>query len=171
MSTFTRNEDPGNVIGEPQTFTVEKDGDAVYFGYDAVKDTTTISTTGAPVGNLTKQRAIWIDRDTILWKIGGGSGLKYALVYSPDAALELSPDGIANGTEIPLQFVSEKPDVEILRKYPYLSDYAVFKVTETAGLADVLKGQTAVIARSQADKACGRNRHPDPGRARRPLSV
>ena len=54
-------------------------------------------TTGAPVGNLTKQRAIWVDRDTILWKISGGSGLKYALVYSPDAALELSPDGIANG--------------------------------------------------------------------------
>jgi pullulanase len=150
--TFTLNEDAKNVIGEPQTFKVKKDGDPVYFGYDAVKDTTTISTTGAPVGNLTRQRAVWIDRETILWKISGGSGLEYALVYSPDAALELSPDGIANGTEIPLQFVSEKPDVEILRKYPYLSDYAVFKVTQTDGLADVLKGQTAVIARSQAGK-------------------
>jgi pullulanase len=150
--TFTLNEDPKDVIGEPQTFTVEKDGDAVYFGYDAVKNTTTISTTGAPVGNLTKQRAVWVDRDTVLWKISGGSGLKYALVYSPDASLELSPDGIANGTEIPLKFVSEKPDVETLHKYPYLSDYAVFEVTETNKLAEVLKGQVAVIARSQAGK-------------------
>ena len=151
--TFTLNEDPKNVIAEPQKFTVAKDGDAVYFGYDAVKNTTTISTTGAPVGNLTKQRAVWIDRDTILWDISGGSGLQYALVYSPDAALELSPEEIANGTEIPLKFVSEKPDVETLRKYPYLSDYAVFQVTDTNELADILKGQIAVIARSQSGKA------------------
>jgi len=64
--TFTLNEDASNVIGEPQQFTVLKDGDAIYFGYDAVKNQTTISTTGAPVGNLTKQRAIWISKDTLL---------------------------------------------------------------------------------------------------------
>ena len=45
--TFTLNEDENTVIGEPQEFTVENDGDAVYFGYDAVTSETTISTTGA----------------------------------------------------------------------------------------------------------------------------
>ena len=152
--TFTLHEDPNNVIGEPQQFTVAKDGDTVYFGYDAVKKQTTISTTGAPVGNLTKQRAIWISRDTLLWKISGGSGLTYALVYSADAALELSPEGIKNGSEIQLTFVSEKPGVDILRDYPHLRDYAVFKVNEidTAKLAEILKGQVAVIARSLSGK-------------------
>jgi len=150
--TFTRNEDPNNVIGEPQQFTVEKDGNAVYFGYDSVKDEFTISTTGAPVGNLTKQRAIWINQDTILWNISGGSGLKYALIYSNDAALELSPDGILNGTEVPLRFVSDKPDVDILREYPHLGDYAVLKVTDTANVTDILKGQVAAVARSQSGK-------------------
>jgi hypothetical protein len=153
--TFTLNEDANNVIGEPQQFTVANDGDAIYFGYDAVKDKTTMSTTGAPVGNLTKQRAIWINRDTLLWNIRGGSGLTYALVYSPDASLELSPEGVQNGTEIPMRFVAEQPGVDILRPYPHLRDYAVFQLTEAdAGqLAEILKGQVAVIARSQSGKA------------------
>jgi pullulanase len=153
--TFTLNEDENNVIGEPQQFTVLQDGDAIYFGYDAVKNETMISTTGAPVGNLTKQSAIWISKDTLLWKISGGSGLTYALVYSPDATLELSPQGINNGSEIPLTFISDKPDLEILRKYPHLRDYAVLKLTETASteLAEILKGQMAVIARNRNGRA------------------
>jgi pullulanase-type alpha-1,6-glucosidase len=150
--TFTLNEDAGKVIGEPQQFTVAKEGDAVYFGYDSVKNQFTISAAGAPVGNLNKQRAIWISKDTLLWRISGGSGLKYALVYSPEAALQLSPQGILNGSEIPLTFVSDKPDVEILREYPHLRDYAVFKLTDTSSVADILKGQIAVVARTQAGK-------------------
>lgn len=153
--TFTLGEDAENVIGETQQFTVLNDGDAVYFGYDAVNDETTISTTGAPVGNLTKQRAIWINKDTILWKISGGSGLRYDLVYSPDDTLELSPEGIDQGSEIPLRFVSAQPDVEILRRYPHLREYAVLQVTETDTdiLREILRGQIAVIARSLNGRA------------------
>jgi pullulanase len=147
--TLTLNEDANNKLGDPQQFTVKKDSDAVYFGYDAVKKQMTISTTGAPVGNLTKQRAQWISKDTLLWKVTGGANLNYALVYSPDASLELTPEGIKSGTEIPLTFVSDKPGVDILRKYPYLRDYAVFKVneTDTTKIAEALKGQLAVTAR------------------------
>jgi pullulanase len=153
--TFTLNEDANNVVGEPQQFTVLNDGDAIYFGYDAVKNQTTISTTGAPVGNLTKQRAIWISKDTILWNISGGSNLTYALIYSSDARLELSPEGIKNGSEVPLTFVSNKPDADILRKYLHLRDYAVFKVneTDTSKLAEILKGQIAIIARDLNGRA------------------
>ena len=148
--TFTLNEDPTQTLGEPQQFTVDTDGNSVYFGYDASKETFSISTSGAPVGNLTKQRAIWISKDTLLWKINGGSSLTYALVYSADAALELSPEGIKNGTEVALTFVSAKPDVELLRAYPYLRDYSVFKVADmdAAQLGEILKGQVAVVARS-----------------------
>ena len=153
--TFTRNEDASELIGEPQQFTVLKDGDPIYFGYDAVNDQTTISTTGAPVGNLSKQRAIWISRDTLLWKISGGASLAYFLVYSPDAALEITPEGIQNGEEVRLVYVSDKPDVYILQKYPHLKDYSVLRVTETDPelLAEILKGQIAVIARNQDGRA------------------
>ena len=153
--TFTRNEDASEVIGEPQQFTVLNDGDAIYFGYDAVKNQTTISTTGAPVGNLTNQRAVWISRDTLLWQINGGSGLTYSLVHSSDATLALSPEGINNGSEVPLTFVSTQPDVDILRRYPHLREYAVFRVTETdeEALSEILKGQLAVIARDRNGRA------------------
>ena len=75
---------------------------------------------------------------------------RQALVYSADAALELAPEGIKNGTEVALTFVSAKPDVELLRAYPYLRDYSVFKVADmdAAQLGEILKGQIAVVARS-----------------------
>ena len=146
---FTLNEDADQVIGEPQKFTVAKDGDAIYFGYEAVNNQTTISTTGAPVGDLTKQRAIWISGDTLLWNVVGPD-LTYALVYSPEASLELDSAGVKNGNEIPLSFISATPDAELILKYPYLRDYAVFKVTEAnpAKLKEILKGQFAVLARN-----------------------
>ena len=149
--TFTLNEDASQVIGEPQQFTVLEDGDAIYFGYDAVKNQTTINTTGAPVGNLTKQSAVWINRDTILWNIQGDSGWTYTLSYSPDATLELSAEGINNGIEIPLTFVSDRPGIDIVREYPHLRDYAVFKVDEIdpSELAEILKGQIAVMAQDR----------------------
>ncbi|MEW6287408.1 MAG: pullulanase-type alpha-1,6-glucosidase, partial [Chloroflexota bacterium] len=57
-----------------------------------------------------------------------------------------------NGTEIPLTFVSDKPGVDILRKYPHLRDYAVFQLTDTSSVGEILKGQVAVAARTQAGK-------------------
>lgn len=145
----TLDEDSNNKMSEPQQFTVQKDRDEIYFGYDAVKGQVTVSTTGAPVGNLTKLHAQWVSKDTLLWYVTASPGFNYTLVYSLEAALELTPDGIANGAEIPLTLVSAKPDVDLLRKYPYLRDYAVFKVNETdpGKLAEILKGQLAVIAR------------------------
>ena len=148
--TFTQNEDASQIIGEPQQFTVLEDGDVIYFGYDAVENQTTINTTGAPVGDLTKQRAVWVNRDTLLWKISGGASLTYALVYSPEAALEINSEGIRNGSEVRLSWASEKPDVYTLSKYPHLRDYAVFRLTETDPqlLGQILKGRVAVIARN-----------------------
>jgi pullulanase len=153
--TFTLNEDAGHVIGEPQQFTILEDGDSIYFGYDAVKNQTTISTTGAPVGNLTKQRAVWISRDTLLWPVAGGTSLTYALAYSLDATLELNSEGVQNGNEIGLSFIGEKPDVNILREYPQFRDYAVLRVPETDAdlLSEILKGQIAVLARNLDGRA------------------
>src|SRR5215211_2309055 len=153
--TFTLNEDADHVIGEPQQFTVLEDGDAIYFGYDAVSDQTTISTTGAPVGNLTKQNAVWISKDTLLWNIAGNSGWTYTLYYSPDATLELSSEGINNGNEIPLMFISDRPGIEIVRQYVHFRDYSVFKVDETdrSTLAEILRGQVAVVARDRDGNA------------------
>ena len=65
-------------------------------------------------------------------------------------SLELDSNGVKNGNEIPLTFVSATPSAERVLKYPYLRDYAVFKVTEAdpAKLKEILKGQIAVLARN-----------------------
>ncbi len=149
--TFTLAEDASQVIGEPQQFTVLEDGDSIYFGYDPVKNRTTISTTGAPVGNLTKQRAVWINSHTLLWDVPGDSGWTYSLYYSPDATLELTGEGITNGTEFPLMFVSDRPGTEIVREYAYLRDYSVFRVDDMdrSTLVEALQGQIAVVARDR----------------------
>ncbi|MEW5827338.1 MAG: pullulanase-type alpha-1,6-glucosidase [Chloroflexota bacterium] len=146
--SLTQNEDAADVVAKSQQFTVEKDKDEIYIGYDIASQKMTISTTGAPVGNITKLEAQWVSKDTILWVVPAFRHYKYSLFYSPDATLELTPEGIANGTEIPLEFVSEKPDVDLLRKYPYLRDSAVLRVTETdpAKLGEILRGQVAVMA-------------------------
>ena len=153
--TFTRAEDADQVIGEPQQFTVLEDGDSIYFGYDPLKNQTSISTAGAPVGSLTKQRAVWIKGNTLLWNVPGDSGWMYSLYYSPDATLELTGEGITNGIEIPLVFVSDRADIEIAREYVQLRDYSVFRVDDTdrSTLAEALRGQIAVVARDRDGNA------------------
>jgi pullulanase-type alpha-1,6-glucosidase len=142
------------LIGEAQEFTVAKDFDAIYFGYDAVKDTTLVSTSGAPAGNLTKLRAHWISADTLLWQAPATPGYTYALVYAEKAGLALTPQGISGGSEIPMKLLSAKPDVALLKAFPYLRDTAVFQLeaTERATLLAALKGQVAVIARDSSGR-------------------
>jgi len=63
---------------DPVSFTVAKDNDEIYFGYDMVKKELIISTTGAPKGSLAKQKAVWVNQDTILWNIVGSPKYQYA---------------------------------------------------------------------------------------------
>ncbi|HAE59086.1 MAG TPA: DUF3372 domain-containing protein, partial [Anaerolineae bacterium] len=56
-------EDNAQIAVQAQEFTVA-DNAEVYFGYDAGKGTLIVSTEGAPRGNITKQQAHWVTRDT-----------------------------------------------------------------------------------------------------------
>ncbi|MBI5945566.1 MAG: pullulanase-type alpha-1,6-glucosidase [Chloroflexi bacterium] len=153
-ATFTLNEDSNNKIGEAQQFTVRADGDEIYFGYDSVKKETIISTEGAPKGSLSKLRAHWVSRDTILWNVVGSPKYTYSLFYSPDAALELSADGIKNGTEIPLTYVKSGAKAEIIHQFPHLGAFTALTVGEADWGAekDALKGQVAVLVRDANGK-------------------
>ncbi|HET6824069.1 MAG TPA: pullulanase-type alpha-1,6-glucosidase, partial [Anaerolineales bacterium] len=87
--------------------------------------------------------------------VPGDSGWTYTLSYSTDAALTPGAEGINNGIEIPLTFAADRPDVDILRAYPHLRDYAVLKVDEIdpSELAEILKGQIAVLAQDREGNA------------------
>ena len=153
-ATFTLNEDPTKKIGETQQFTVKNDGDEIYFGYDSLKKEAVVSTAGAPKGSLSKLRAHWVSRDTILWNVVGSPKYTYSLFYSPDAALELSADGIANGIEIPLTYSKSGARAEIINQFPHLGAYTALMIDQAdwAKEPEILKGQLAVLVRDMNGK-------------------
>ncbi len=138
----------------PVTFTVAKDNDEIYFGYDMVKKELILSTTGAPKGSLAKQKAIWVNQDTLMWNVVGSPRYTYALYYSPEAALELIADGISGGTEIPLTFSSSGPGGNVFVLHPYLAGFSAFKIAQSdqSKIPEAVRSQLAVIARDDKGK-------------------
>jgi pullulanase-type alpha-1,6-glucosidase len=148
-TSLAQNEDPANIIAPEQTFTVSADGDEIYFGFNTETNKLIISTGGAPKGSLSSQNAVWVNADTLVWKVPASPQYSYSFYYSPDGTLELTSDGITNGIEIPLTFQTSKLSEEILTKFPYLNRLPSFRITspDHMQLRDVLKGQIAIQVR------------------------
>ena len=134
--------------GPPISFTVAADGDEIYFGYDVNSSKITLSTQGAPRGNLAKPRAFWASADTIVWDVIGSPKYSYELHYGADAPLELTADGIEGGSMLPLTFSSAGPDA-ILEQFPHLAGFSAFKLApeSAASVRQALRGPLAVLAR------------------------
>jgi pullulanase len=152
--TLTINEDATQTLGDAQSFTVANDGDEIYFGYDDVKKETVISTTGAPKGSLSKLKAVWVNQDTVMWSVVGSPKYSYSIFYSPDATLQLTADGVQNGTEIPLTFSKSGPGGDVFERNPYLNGYSAFKidVKDFVKIPKAIKGQVTAIARDDTGK-------------------
>ena len=152
--TLALNEDSKNAVGTPQIFTVNADGDEIYFGYDTVNKELVISTTGAPKGSLAKLQAMWVNQDTFLWNITGSPKYSYSLFYSPDATLALTSDGVQGGIEIPLTYSQSGPGGDVFQQNPYLAGYTAFKIksTDFKKIPEALKGQLAIVARDAQGK-------------------
>jgi pullulanase-type alpha-1,6-glucosidase len=148
------NEDNQNTVGAPQTFTVNANGDEIYFGYDTVKKELVISTTGAPKGSLAKLQAHWVNQDTLLWNITGSPRYSYSLFYSPDATLALISDGVQGGIEIPLAYSQSGPGGDVFQRNPYLAGYTAFKIkpADFKKIPEAVKGQLAIISRDEQGK-------------------
>ncbi len=136
----------GKEGGEPYTFTVEKEGTEVYFGYDAATHELIVSTEGAPRGDLSKARAHWVRRDLVLWSVPAGEGYQYRLHYAADGDLELGLGEILGGESIPLTLDPVGAEAETLAKFPYLAKMAALRVdpTDLAKVPEALKGALAV---------------------------
>lgn len=152
--TYGADGQPG---GAPIPFTVKADGDEVYFGLDPEKAALTISTEGAPRGNITKPRAMWVNADTLVWNTVGSPRYTYTLHYAPgdpDGALVSTPQGVAGGQVISMTFVAAGPGADVLKKNPYLAGFSAFKLNaaDLDKIPDIVKGQIAVTAHDQAGK-------------------
>jgi pullulanase len=139
---------------EPMNFSVNNDNDEIYFGYDMVKKELVLSTTGAPKGSLAKQKAIWVNQDTLMWNVVGSPLYTYSLFYSLDASLALTSDGITGGIEIPLSYSKSGPGGDVFEMHPYLAGYSAFKIAEADfnKLPEAVRSQLAVIVRDKTGK-------------------
>lgn len=148
---LTRDESDANVLVETQSFTVQKGGDEIYFGYDPVKNEFTLSTQGAPKGSLAKLKAHWVSRDTILWNTPGSPRYSYALYYSPTAEITLGADGILGGTEIPLEYDRAGASDALKARFPHLASFTTLKLSDAdlARVPDALKGQVVAAVRDE----------------------
>lgn len=151
---LTRNESTLDAPVVSQPFTVQKDGDEIYFGYDPVKNEFTLSTQGAPKGNLAKLKAHWVSRDTLLWNTTGSPRYTYSLFYSPEAALELSADGISGGIELPLTYEPAGAPAALQARFPHLASFTTLKLSaaDLARVPEAVKSQVAVAVRDEEGK-------------------
>jgi len=152
--TLTQNETAANPLTEQQSFTVANHGDEIYFGYDIVKKEFLISTTGAPRGSLAKQKAHWVSRETVLWNTAGSPKYSYALVYSPEASLELTADGLVGGIEIPLTYEKAGAEAALKERFPHLASFTALKLAEAdlAKIPEALKSEIAAIVKDENGK-------------------
>ncbi len=99
-------------------------------------------------GDLSKQRAHWVDRTTLLWPGAPLTGASYTLHASATAALRLTTQGITGGTSIPLRVDANGMSAELRTRYPYLAGATVLKLDDAAAAGEWLRGQLAVAARA-----------------------
>lgn len=72
-------------------------------------------------GNLDRQRAHWVDRSTIAWKVRSGDGDVFTLHVGGADGLSLTKDGVTGGEDIALTTSGSNLPRETLAKFPYLA--------------------------------------------------
>ncbi len=141
----------GDVQGKPVRFVVRAEGEEVFFGFDPATKIVTVSTEGAPRGNINRQRAHWVSRDTILWEVPFASGNTYLLHASPNADLRLTPRGIVGATQTITLTRNTAPDARIFERFPHLIGLTALRIApaDLPKVAAMLRGQLAIEARDE----------------------
>lgn len=110
-------------------------------------NTTRPDTSVRQTGDLMKQQAIMLGRDTVAVKPGFVQpGAFLTLHTAPDASLKLTPAGVDGGTTLTLEEVDGGLTPELRARVPYLANYTLLRVRqEDRGRVEAaLKGQLAV---------------------------
>lgn len=142
------------VDGRAASFTVKNAGDEIYFGFDDMTKKLTISTEGAPHGNIAVSQAHWVTREAFLWNVIGSPRYSYFLHYDPDGAMTLGPKGIEGGRALTLTFAVGGPGGDVFERFPHLAGYSTLKLSaaDLPLAPDILKGQIALSARDETGK-------------------
>ncbi|MDV6375348.1 pullulanase-type alpha-1,6-glucosidase [Deinococcus arenicola] len=133
--------------GADLTLTSDQGAQAWIVGGNAAVNTTKPDTGVRQVGDLKKQQAIMLGRDTVAVKAGFvQSGAFLTLHSAPDVSLKLTPAGVDGGTTLTLEEVAGGLTAAQKAKVPYLANYMLLRVREEdrGQIEAALKGQLAV---------------------------
>ena len=102
--------------------------------------------------DLTRQRAHWIDRSTLAWRVEGPvGGRRYDLVWSRDGTLSIV-DGALVGPHGELRLRHRPAGLSAAQRtaWPHLRDHAAFTLeADLDTVREALRGQLAVTARDE----------------------
>lgn len=99
-------------------------------------------------GDLSRQKAHWVDRRTILWPGAGPSDVRYELHVSPTASLRVTTAGVTGGRAIPLRVNPAGPADDVRRRFPHLASALALELdAPDDSVRAWLRGQVAVAAR------------------------
>ncbi|GMG88047.1 pullulanase-type alpha-1,6-glucosidase [Biformimicrobium ophioploci] len=130
--------DNGNNI----TFSILSDNDEVYFSFDPASKAIEVSGDGVPKGDLSKDRAHWVDAHTLLWDIDTSAGDQIHLHYSADASLALGVGGLSSDGSIALT-PTDIPQA-VADKFPHLAGYSAFALPADFDANSVASHQLAL---------------------------
>jgi len=136
-------------------FDVAEGCSLTYFSFDRASKLLSIAGSAvAPRGSLAESRAHFIDARTLAWNSGSEDG-RFALHFDADASLRLTGEGIAGGSRIELSLLSGGLNAAQRAKFPHLAGYRALRLPELprTQLAEILRGQVAVAARSSSDQS------------------
>ncbi|SEA45726.1 pullulanase-type alpha-1,6-glucosidase [Microbulbifer marinus] len=132
--------------GSNVPFTVAADNDEIYFAFDTASKQVTVSSNGIPRGDLTLDKAHWVDAETFVWNITLQDGDTVKLHYSIDANLKLDADGVSGDGAITLQ-ADTALSAAVRHKFPHLSSYTALRLPAgSVPLEDLVTQQLAVAA-------------------------
>uniref|UniRef100_A0A832MJE8 Uncharacterized protein n=1 Tax=Eiseniibacteriota bacterium TaxID=2212470 RepID=A0A832MJE8_UNCEI len=105
---------------------------------------------GLAYGDLSRARAHWIDRTTLVWPEPAPAGAAFHLLASPFGALRLARDGASGGDSVPLRVDPAGLSAEQRARFPHLAAGTALRLAQAdaARAAAFLKGQLAVAWRA-----------------------
>jgi pullulanase len=109
----------------------------------------------ASVGDITKLRSYWVSNEYIVWPEAIDMNFNYNLIYSSEAAIQVTPEGI-NGIDgaIQLEYVQTGLPEDILTKFPHLSGLEVFRIPsdQLNQIPDILRSQYGIAVFNSDEK-------------------
>lgn len=103
--------------------------------------------------DIDKQRAHWIDRETVAWRTGPTDGKRYDLVVAADGGLSIVDGELVGAyTELPLRAQRNGLTEAQRARFPHLWDHTALRLADRDArdarrLAEALRGQLVVTER------------------------